>query len=82
VPVMLDQADRQTSSDRTLGLVDFSLYPHLDHPSMPEASLANLERWAAGVDVPVYLIDDQTAITVIDGEVSVVSEGHWKRFAP
>ena len=78
--VMLDQADRQTGSDRALGLVDFTLYPHLDHPSMPEASLANLERWAAGVDMPVYLIDDQTAITVIDGEVSVVSEGHWKRF--
>ncbi len=80
--VMLDQADRQTGSDRGLGLVDFTLYPHLDHPAMPEASLANLERWAAGMDVPVYLIDDQTAITVIDGEVSVVSEGHWKRFVP
>jgi dipeptidase E len=49
---------------------------------MPEARLSNLERWAAGVDVPVYLIDDQTAITVIDGEISVVSEGHWKRFVP
>jgi dipeptidase E len=82
VSVMLDQADRQTGSDRALGLVDFTLYPHLDHPSMPEASLANLERWAAGVDVPVYLIDDQTAITVIDGAVEVVSEGHWKRFVP
>ncbi len=79
---MLDQADRQSGSDRALGLVDFTLYPHLDHPSMPEASLTNLERWAAGVDVPVYLIDDQSAITVIDGEVSVVSEGHWKRCTP
>jgi dipeptidase E len=82
VSVMLDQADRQTGSDRALGLVDFTLYPHLDHPSMPEASLANLERWAAGVDVPVYLIDDQTAIVVLDGVVEVVSEGHWKRFTP
>ena len=80
--VMLDQADRQTGSDRALGLVDFTLYPHLDHPSMPEASLANLERWAAGVDMPVYLIDDQTAIVVLDGIVEVVSEGHWKRFVP
>ena len=77
-----DGIDPPTGSDRALGLVDFTLYPHLDHPSMPEASLANLERWAAGVDVPVYLIDDQTAIKVIDGEVEVVSEGHWKRFVP
>ena len=82
VPVTLDQADRQTDSDRALGLVDCTLYPHLDHPSMPEASSVNLERWAAGVDMPVYLIDDQTALTVIDGAVEVVSEGHWKRFTP
>jgi len=24
-------------------------------------------------------MDDQTAITVVDGEVHVVSEGHWTR---
>ena len=69
-------------SDRALGLVDFALYPHLDYPSFPDNSLASLERWAAKLDVPAYLIDDQTAITVIDGEVSVVSKGHWKRFTP
>jgi dipeptidase E len=69
-------------SDRALGLVDFSLFPHLDHPSMPDNSLANAERWAAGIPVPAYAIDDQTAIKVIDGTVEVVSEGHWKRFTP
>ena len=82
VSVMLDQPDRQTGSDRALGLVDFTLYAHLDHPSMPDASLANIERWAAGVDVPAYAIDDQTAIKVTDGVVEVISEGHWKRFVP
>jgi len=77
-----DGVNPPTGSDKALGLVDFTLYPHLDDPDMPEASLANLERWAAGVDVPAYVIDDQTAIKVIDGEVEVVSEGHWKRFTP
>ncbi len=71
-----------TGSDRALGMVDFSLFPHLDHPSMPDNSLANAERWAAGIPVPAYAIDDQTAIKVIDGAVEVVSEGHWKRFTP
>jgi dipeptidase E len=65
-------------SDRALGLVNFTLYPHLDDEDMPGASLANLEKWAAGVRVPAYLIDDQTAIQVVDGTVEVVSEGHWK----
>ena len=42
--------------------------------------MANAERLAAGVPVPTYAIDDQTAIQVIDGIVEVVSEGHWKLF--
>jgi dipeptidase E len=32
--------------------------------------------------VPGYAIDDDTAIKVVDGDVEVVSEGHWKRFSP
>ena len=71
-----------TGGDRTLGLVDFAMFPHLDHPDMPDNSLADAEKWAAGLGVPAYAIDDQTAIKVIDGEVEVVSEGHWKRFTP
>ena len=71
-----------TGGDRTLGLVDFAMFPHLDHPALPDNSLANAEKWAAGVGVPAYAIDDQTAIVVRDGAVEVVSEGHWKRFTP
>jgi dipeptidase E len=67
-----------TGGDSTLGLVDFALFPHLDHPAMPDMSLANAEKWAASMSVPAYLIDDQSAIQVVDGEVSVISEGHWK----
>jgi dipeptidase E len=32
--------------------------------------------------VPVYAIDDQTAVKVVDDTVEVVSEGHWKLFTP
>src|SRR6266568_674671 len=69
-----------TGGDRTLGLVDFAMFPHLHHPSMPENSMADAEKWAAGMPVPAYLIDDQTAIQVVDGAVEGISEGHWKLF--
>ena len=75
-----DDSDPLTSSDRALGLVDFSLFPHLEREDMPDTSLANIERWAAEIPVPAYAIDDQTAIKVVDGTVEVVSEGHWKLF--
>ena len=44
--------------------------------------MADAERWAAGMTGPGYAIDDQTAIQVVDGTVDVISEGHWKLFAP
>jgi dipeptidase E len=71
-----------SGSDETLGVVDFSIFPHLDHPDLPHNTMADAERWAAGMPVPCYAIDDQTAIKVVDGEVEVVSEGYWKQFTP
>jgi dipeptidase E len=71
-----------TGGDETLGMVDFSIFPHLDHEMLPENTMADAERWAAGMPVPAYAIDDETAIKVVDGTVEVVSEGHWKRFTP
>jgi len=66
--------------DETLGVVDFSIFPHLDHEDLPENTMADAERWAAGIAGPAYAIDDETALSVVDGTVDVVSEGHWKRF--
>ena len=71
-----------TGGDETLGLVEFSIFPHLDHEALPDNSMADAERWAAGMPVPGYAIDDQTAIKVADGAVEVVSEGHWRLFTP
>ena len=71
-----------TGGDETLGMVDFAMFPHLDHEALPENTMADAEKWAATMPVPGYAIDDQTAIKVIDGVVEVVSEGHWKLFTP
>jgi dipeptidase E len=67
---------------KSLGLVDIALHPHLDHEQFPKNSLANLEKLAATLPMPSYLIDDQTAIRVVDGAIDVVSEGNWKLFTP
>ena len=66
--------------DRALGLVDFSIFPHVDHPALPGNTMAAAEQWAAELSNPAYAIDDETAIRVVDGAVDVVSEGHWKQF--
>ena len=66
------------ADDSTLGVVDFSIFPHLDSPDSPERTMAAAERWATEIKGPAYAIDAQTAIKVTDGSIEVVSEGHWK----
>ncbi len=69
-------------SDETLGLVDFAMFPHLDFPGMETNTMAHAEKWAAAMPVPAYATDAETAIKVSDGNVEVISEGHWKQFTP
>jgi dipeptidase E len=71
-----------SGDDSTLGIVDFSICPHLAQDGMPGNSMAFAERWAAEIPGPAYAIDDETAIMVTDGTVEVVSEGHWKLLTP
>jgi dipeptidase E len=71
-----------TGGDETLGMVDFSIFPHLDHPDLPENTMTDAERWAVSIQGPSYAIDDETAIKVVDGATEVISEGHWKWFTP
>ena len=71
-----------TGGDSSLGLVDFSIFRTRISEEMPGNCMAEAERWAAGIGGPAYAIDDQSAIKVTDGTVEVISEGHWKLFAP
>jgi dipeptidase E len=63
--------------DDTLGLVDFSICPHVNGEGKPGNTMAEAESWAAGISGPAYAVDDETAFKVVDGQVEVVSEGHW-----
>ena len=74
--------DRILVTGQGAGLVDVAVIPHLEHPHHPDASLPNAERWAARIPAPTYAIDDQTAVSVVDGTLQVVSEGQWKLFQP
>jgi dipeptidase E len=77
-----DESDPLTGSPAGLGLVEFSVLPHLDREGWSDHTLANLRELAGHIPVPTYAIDDETAISVVDGAVEVVSEGHWELFNP
>ncbi len=67
-------------TNKSLGLLDFAIHPHLDHEWFPSNSLANLEKLSSTLPMPSYAIDDNTAIRVLDGSIDVISEGNWKLF--
>ena len=66
--------------DETLGFVDFSMVPHLDHDMLPENTSTHATEWADTLAGPSYALDDETAIRVVDGRVDVISEGNWLKF--
>jgi dipeptidase E len=48
---------------------------------MPDNTRVAAQRWAATNGGPAYAVDVQTAITVVEGTVEVVSEGTWRQLA-
>ncbi len=70
----------RAGDDTTLGLVDFAIFPHVDHPELPSNHMGAAEQWAAKITCPAYAIDDDTAIKLSDGVTEVVSDGHWRLF--
>lgn len=69
-----------TGGDAGLGLVDFSIFPHVDHPELTENTMLAAEAWASDLGNAAYAIDDATALVVENGEVEVVSDGTWRHF--
>ncbi len=66
------------SAGRSAKLVDFVVRPHLNSVSFPTIHGDYLEEIAKDVKFPLYAIDDESAIKVVDGSIEIVSEGQWK----
>lgn len=67
-------------SDDGLALVDFLVEPHINNSYFPELTFEYVQKEAAETDLTIYALDDQSAIKVVDGEATIISEGEWKRF--
>lgn len=64
-------------SEEALGFVDLYVRPHFNSPHFSHAREEVLTEIAKGLDVPLYALDDQSALKITNGEVKVVSEGSW-----
>lgn len=63
------------NSDEALNLVDFYIYPHFNSPKHLSSNAENLSKTAAETQKNVYGLDDNSALKVVDGVVTVITEG-------
>lgn len=70
----------ETASVKGTGLVDFLIEPHINNAYFPELTFDYIEKESKKVEYPIFALDDNSAIKVIDGDIKVVSEGEWKKF--
>ncbi len=63
-----------------LGFVDFEIRPHLNSNEFPKVRIELLEELSTVTQSTFYAIDDDTALELVDGKVTIVSEGKWKKF--
>lgn len=60
-----------------LGFVDFCILPHLNSPHFEKLREKEIRAVAQKMQKAVYALDDNSAVRVVAGTVSVVSEGEW-----
>jgi dipeptidase E len=73
--------EHTTKAPKGLGLVDIYVRPHLNNPKFPRCKDGTIKKLASKFDNDLYAIDDNTAIVVDNGKITVVSEGRWVKYA-
>jgi dipeptidase E len=63
-----------------LGLVNLQVIPHLNSPYFDKIREENLQEASEDLTEPIYALDDNSALKIVDGTIEVVSEGIWKKF--
>lgn len=63
-----------------LKLVDFQFIPHLNSPYFDKIREENLQEASKDLKEPVYALDDNSALKIVDDKVVVVSEGKYLTF--
>lgn len=70
----------ETIYDEGLGFVDFLIEPHINNKHFPELTFDYVEKQSKRISQQIYALDDNSAIKVVDGKISIISEGEWKKF--
>ncbi|NCU42318.1 MAG: hypothetical protein EOM19_06405 [Candidatus Moranbacteria bacterium] len=60
-----------------LNFVDFYFLPHLNSKWFKKVRRKNIEKVGQEINKPIYALDDNSALKVVDTKIEVISEGEW-----
>jgi len=66
---------RYPDVDKGLEFFDFHFRPHLNSSHFPRVRREILEGLAKDLKEPIYALDDQCALKIVDGKIEIVGEG-------
>ena len=73
-------SNKEYSTTSGLNLIDFYSIPHLNSPHFLKTREENIKKIAENLEKKVYALDDNSALSVVDGSVQVISEGDYLIF--
>lgn len=62
--------------EKPLGLANLNFIPHLNSPWFPHSRKEVIES-LTNLSSPLYALDDESALEVVDGHIEVVTEGEY-----
>ena len=67
----------ETEEMKGLNFVDFYFLPHLNSEWFKKMRRANIKKVGLETNRPIYALDDQSALKIVDDKIEVISEGEW-----
>ena len=75
--VIYEEDMLETEELKALNFVNFYLLPHLNSTWFKKMTRKNIEKVSQEITRPIYALDDNSALKIIDNKVEVISEGEW-----
>jgi len=72
-----DESYKDQSSYKTLNYVNIVFRPHFNSPTFPKVRKEVLEQVVDKLPAPLYALDDESALKVVNGNIEVITEGDW-----
>jgi len=77
-----EKAVTNEGSAKPLNLVNLVFRSHLNSESFPRVRKEVLEQIVDKLPAPLYALDDNSALKIVDGKIEAISEGDWIMLSP